>query len=136
MKNIGIWLDSNKAYIVRIQNGKETFERIPSNIEHYHVHGGSGTRFKNGPQDVIQDSKYLERKKHQFKRYFKTIISLIKEANRIVIYGPAETFKMFKTELENNYSEINSKVLNVEKADSMTNNQIKSLIRDYYKRID
>ena len=133
MKNIGIWLDSDKAYILSIVNGKETFKKIPSNIEHFHVYGGSGSRFKGGPQDVIQDRKYLERKNRQFKRYFKTITSNIEEANKIAIFGPAEAFKMFKRELEKNYSEIESKVLIVERSDSMTNNQIKSLIRDYFK---
>ena len=134
MKNIGIWLDSDKAYIVSIENGKETFARIPSNIEHFHVYGGSGTRFKGGPQDVIQDSKYLERKNQQFKRYFKKITSILEQADKIAIFGPAETFIMFKRELEKNYSELDSKVSIVERADSMTNNQIKRLIRDYFRR--
>jgi hypothetical protein len=71
MINIGIWLDKNKAFIVTLTNEIEVFETIISNVENFHIHGGSGTRFKGGPQDVVQDSKYLEREKHKFKVYFK-----------------------------------------------------------------
>ncbi len=134
MKNLGIWLDKEKAHIITIENENEAFETIYSEIENYHVSGGSGTRFKGGPQDVVQDSKYLNREKQQLKAYFKTIVPHLKESNKIVIFGPAETFQKFKKELEESYTGINAKVINVERVDSMTNNQIKALIRDYFKK--
>jgi len=96
MKNIGIWMDREKAHI-------------------------------------IQDSKYLEREKHQFKKYFKTITSYIKNGDNIVIYGPAEAGEKLHKELKENYKEISKKITDVMKADSMTENQTKALIRDYFK---
>jgi hypothetical protein len=57
MKNIGIWLDKEKAHIVTIENKKETIETILSEVENFRIHGGSGTRLKGGPQDVVQDSR-------------------------------------------------------------------------------
>ncbi|WP_299157821.1 hypothetical protein [uncultured Tenacibaculum sp.] len=132
MKNIGIWLDKEKAFIITIEGDKETMEKIPSNIENYHIHGGSGTRFKGGPQDVVQDSKYLEREKHQTKNYFKELASKVKEASALAIFGPAETYENFKKELEVYYQEINKKIKAVKKVDSMTNNQVKALVRDFF----
>ena len=132
MKNIGIWLDKDKAYIVKLSNGSEQLETVTSNVEHYHVHGGSGTRLKGGPQDVVQDSRYLEREKHQLRNYFKEIASLISEAKAIAIFGPAETRIKFKKELEEHYRNLNEKVVHFAKADSMTENQIKALIRNYF----
>lgn len=132
MKNSGIWLDKEKAHIITFENEKETFETIYSEVENYHVSGGSGTKFKGGPQDVVQDSKYLNREKQQFKTYFKNIIPHIKQSNKIVILGPAETFQKFRKELEENYTGINARVINIERTDSMTNNQIKALVRDYF----
>lgn len=134
MKKTGIWLDKEKAHIVTIDNEKETFITIKSEVENYHISGGSGTKFKGGPQDVVQDSKYLERKKHQLKAYFKSIIPHIKQSNKIAVFGPAETFQKFKKELEENYAGINAKVVNIKRADSMTNNQIKALVRNYFKK--
>jgi len=133
MKNTGIWMDKEKAYIIDIKENNEDMITIFSEIEDYRIHGGSGTRFKGGPQDVVQDSKYLEREKNQFKAYFKKIIPHIENADMIVIYGPAEAGKKFNKELAENYKDIGNKVKAVIKADSMTENQIKALIRDYFK---
>ncbi|ARV15840.1 hypothetical protein [Polaribacter sp. SA4-12] len=133
MKNIGIWLDKDKALIFKLTDDMEVFETIISNIENFHIHGGSGTRFKGGPQDVIQDSKYLEREKHQFKAYFKEIALEIENADGILIFGPAEAKDKLKKELEDSYKDINAKVKAVQIADSMTDNQVKAWVRDFFK---
>ena len=132
MKNIGIWLDKEKAHIVTIENGKELLITIPSNIENYHVYGGSGTRFKGGPQDVVQDSKYLEREKHQFKAYFKDIVNSIKNAHALAIFGPAETYKKFEKELCKNYPKLNSKIKGIQRMNSRTENQTIASVRDFF----
>lgn len=134
MKNTGIWLDKTKAIIVNLENGNETMSSISSDIEHFKISGGSGTKFKGGPQDVVQDSKYLEREKHQFKAYFKNIVSEIENSDAIVVFGPAATNKKFKKELKEHYQELNAKVQDVIKVDSMTDNQIKSLVIDFFKK--
>ena len=132
MKNTGIWLDKDKALITTIENGIETLKTITSNIEHYRIKGGSGTRFKGGPQDVVQDSKYLEREKHQFREYFKNIVSAIKETDALVIFGPAETNEKFSKELQENYKSLSTKVKDVKKADSMTENQVKAWVKNFF----
>ncbi len=132
MKNIGIWLDKEKAHLVTLSKDTEQFETIYSEVENYHVHGGSGTRLKGGPQDVVQDSRYLEREKHQLKTYFKELAQRIKEADGIALFGPAETQRKFKKELQENYKTIDNKVKTVEVVDSMTDNQVKALVRDFF----
>lgn len=133
MKKIGIWLDKKKALIVKLENGKENFITIKSNVEDYRISGGSGTRFKGGPQDVVQDSKYLEREKHQLKNYFKEIASNLYGANEIVLFGPAGTNEKFNKELKKKYKDISTKVKDVKKADSMTSNQVVALVKKYFK---
>ncbi|SEL09817.1 hypothetical protein SAMN04487910_1711 [Aquimarina amphilecti] len=134
MKNIGIWMDKEKAYIINVKENNEEMTTIFSEIEDYRIHGGSGTKMKGGPQDVVQDSKFLEREKHQFKSYFKKIIPIIKDSDSIVIYGPAEAGEKFKKELDENYNDLSKKVNAVIKSDSLTENQTKALIRDYFKK--
>jgi len=133
MKQIGIWLDKEKAYIVSLENENETFQTVSSNIEHYNIHGGSGTRLKGGPQDVVQDSKYLEREKQQLKQYFKAIAFHLKDTNALVIFGPADTNEKFSKELSENYKSLSEKIKDVKKADSMSDNQVKALVRDFFK---
>lgn len=134
MKNIGIWLDKEKAFIVTIKENTEHIEKVLSNIENFRISGGSGTKLKGGPQDVVQDSKYLEREKHQTKNYFDTLAAKMKSADAIAIFGPAETYSRFKKELENSYHELNTKVKAVKNVDSMTNNQVKALVRDFFSK--
>jgi len=133
MKNTGIWLDKAKALIVTIENGKESINTIMSNLEDYNIHGGSGTRFKGGPQDVVQDNRYLEREKNQLKDYFKNIVSEIKNTDTLVIFGPAEANEKFAKELQENYKDLSAKVIAVKKADSMTDNQVKAWVREFFK---
>lgn len=133
MKHAGIWIDKDKAHIVTIDNGKENFSTIQSEIEHFKAKGGSGQRFKSGPQDVIKDSTFLEREKQQFKQYFKNIANAIKDNDALVILGPALTGQKFKKELSEGYKKLDTKVKDVVKTDSMTNNQVIAWVRDYFK---
>lgn len=132
MKNLGIWLDKKNARIISLENEKEVMDTIVSEVEDYRIHGGSGTKFKGGPQDVVQDSKYLEREKHQLKAYFKEIASKMKDAKAIVIFGPAQTKEKLRKELQENYKDLNVKVKAVKSADSMTDNQMKAFVRDFF----
>ena len=132
MKNTGIWLDKDKALLVTIDNGVETFNTITSNMEHYNIRGGSGTRQKGGPQDVVQDRKYLEREKQQLKKYFKAIATHVDDTNALVIFGPADTNEKFSKELHENYKSLSAKIKGIKKADSMSDNQVKALVRDFF----
>lgn len=67
MKQIGIWLDKQEANVVVLNNGKESMFTIPSELDFFNPKGGARSKTKWGPQDVVQDSKYLEREKHQLK---------------------------------------------------------------------
>lgn len=137
MKNIGIWIDKEKAHVISLENNKEDFITLESEIENYHPGGGSGskgTRNRWGPQDVVQDSKYLEREKHQLKNYFKKVAEEISDADAIVIFGPSDTNLKLKQTLSANYKQLAKKVMAVEKADSMTNNQLKAFVKNYFKK--
>lgn len=132
MKKTGIWLDKKKALIVTIKDGKESLKTILSNVEDYHVHGGSGTRQKGGPQDVVQDSKYLEREKHQLKQYFTDVVNYLNNTEELAIFGPAETFLKLQKHIETHHKWLIDKIKTVQRVDSMTNNQIKALVRNFY----
>lgn len=132
MKNLGIWIDKRKAVILSLENGKEQSSTVFSNIEDFNIKGGSGTKFKGGPQDVVQDSKYLEREKHQTKAFFKEVVGVVKDADAIVIFGPAQMGNRFYEELNKNYNSVYSKVKSIEPADSMTDKQIAAWVRSYF----
>jgi len=133
MKKTGVWLDQKKALIVNLEHSKESLITVKSNVEDYHISGGSGSRFKGGPQDVVQDSKYLERKKHQLQNYFRELASNLNESDKIVLFGPAGTNEKFYKILQKKFKPISEKVSDVKKTDSMTSNQIVALVKKYFK---
>lgn len=132
MKQTGIWIDRKQAKIVSIVEGKEQFYTVESEVEDFHVKGGSGTSLKGGPQDVVQDRKYLERQKHQLSHFFSRIIPYISNTDEIVIAGPAQTSIQLKTELSAKHPLIHEKVISIEKADSMTDKQFVAWVKDCF----
>jgi len=133
MKKTGIWLDKDKALIVTLENNRQSLRTVPSKVEHFHVHGGFGIRYSGGCQDVVQDSKYMEREKYQLNRYFKTIVSKIKDTDAFVIFGPGETREKFQKAINENYKDLSGKLIKSAKTDSMTNNQVKAWVRNFFK---
>jgi len=129
----GVWLDKEKAHIIVIHNGQVSFTTVLSNVENFRISGGSGSKLKGGPQDVVQDSKYLEREKHQLRKYFEDIISRIEDSKAIVIFGPAETGARFYKELSTNHKNLSTQIKDVAKADSMTKRQIVAWVKDFFK---
>lgn len=134
MKKTGIWIDKEKAHIVTIENEREKLTTITSEVENYHVGGGSKSKSPWGPQQVVHDSKYTDREKHQLKNYFNDIIKIIKNADEIVIFGPAKTNVKLEKEIIKNHKSLAEKIKKVEKSDSMTNNQFIALVKDFYKK--
>ena len=130
MKKVGIWLDKEKALIVKLNKEEEGFVTIKSDIEHYSI---KANKESGGASEVTSDNKFLEREKHQYKEYFKNIISEINTSDALVIYGPAETYVKFRKLLQENYNNINAKVKGMYKADSMTKNQTIALVKDFFK---
>lgn len=133
MKNIGIWLDSKKAYIVRVSDNNDSLEKVDSQIDIYNRTSTGGSRIKwGGTQDITHEKNYLEKEKHQFKKYFKTIVDTISDVESLALFGPADINEKLKKELMDNYPSIGNKIVSVKKADSMTENETRALIRDFF----
>lgn len=133
MSKIGIWLDKKTAYIVTLKNGDvSVLETVESELEFFNPRGGSRSKTRWGPQQVVQDSRYLEREKHQLKRYFQAIIDKVKDADTMVIFGPGQTTQKLKKEIDNHHPEVAGRIAKVEKANSMSDNQIIAWVRNFY----
>lgn len=130
----GVWLDSSKAIIVTLNNDKEQLITVKSNIENkiYHDKEGDKGSFM-GSRHINNESKFNNRKNYQTEQFIKTILQKIKNSDEIYLFGPAELKLRIKHEFENDPS-IASRLLAVEPADSMTNNQIVSKVRDFFSK--
>ncbi|OEK01014.1 hypothetical protein BFP97_05590 [Roseivirga sp. 4D4] len=129
----GIWLDFDQAFIYHLQKGKNDFVIVDSEVEHFHLVGGSGSSTPYGPQEAVSEKKHLERRKHQTKNYYDRIQAHLKGSLEVMITGPAEA----KVGLLNHLDKANDRTFNIHpigRADKMTTNQIKAAIRDFYKQ--
>lgn len=127
---IGLWIDGDQAYI--IDHVHDNIMRFESGMDHYHLKGGSRSKTPYGPQQVVSESKFLEKKKHQAKEFFENIGKLIEGASSIAVFGPASMKNEFADWAENSH-EFKGKIVGVNTADSMTENQMKALVREFYE---
>ncbi|TVZ27568.1 hypothetical protein JM83_2617 [Gillisia sp. Hel_I_86] len=134
MKRAGIWIDRKKAIIITLENRGTKIEKVVSKVENTDSDFSGLKDFdKSGALEIVKDRKVLEIKKHAIKNYFKQIVSYLEDLDSIVIYGPADMPLIFNKELETNYPKLHKNVIDVLKADSMTENQIKAMVSNYYK---
>ena len=71
-KQTGIWIDSTKAVIVTLNDGKEFICEIQSDLENkvYHDKEGDKGSFQ-GNQHINSDKTFEERRKHQMNNFLK-----------------------------------------------------------------
>jgi hypothetical protein len=136
MTNIGIWIDKEKAHLVTLNGNEIGFKTLQSELEHYHPKGGSRSRTKwGGTQDVVKESTYMEREKQQLKKFFAKVAQELLHVDAIAIFGPSDTPDKLQQELSQNYKALHTKLKSVVKCDSMTENQVKAMVKDYFKTV-
>ncbi len=139
MKNIGVWIDFHKAYVIHVNGNEAEYVRIDSDVETRQREPGEGdsqTRFQGafGTQFVDHERSKEARLNNQIREYFHRLAAEISDADNIYIFGPAEAKVQFKKHVDNNH-ELSQKILAVVTADSMTENQMKAQVRDFYNNM-
>jgi hypothetical protein len=132
-KEVGLWIDHRKTVIVAIENDVEVIRNIKSNMEK-HVRFSSGTHSKahNNTQGSTAEDVRDRQFDNSLDNYYKGIISLIRDADSIWIFGPGEA----KVELESllKHENLGEHIVGVETVDKMTDNQIAAKVRDRFLR--
>ena len=132
-REVGLWIDHRKAVVVTIENEVEVTREIKSNMEK-HVRFSSGTHSKADHDS--QGSAAEDMRDRQFGNhlndYYEGVISFIREADSIWIFGPGEG----KVELENRLKreDLGGRIVGVETVNKMTDNQIAAKVRDHFLR--
>lgn len=129
MKKVGIWLDTREALL--FWDGKSEVEKMTSDIDEGHVHGGYGGSTKHLPQDAVSDTKLTAYKEEQIKKYFDRVADAAGSANEIYILGPGEIRKRFGKHLTE-HTDLGMKVLANKALDSVTENQMWASFRSYF----
>lgn len=127
-REVGLWIDHRKAVIVTVENNVEVVREIKSNMEK-HVRFSSGTHSKD--PDTPQGSTAEDVRDRQFNdhlgRYYEGVVSLIREADAIWIFGPGEAKVELETYLK--HEGLGGRIVGVETVDKMTDRQISAKVR-------
>lgn len=122
---MGLWIDHRKAVIVSITEDQEEIKSITSDMEK-HVRF-SGEAQKNSEED-IRDRRFM----NHLNKYYGEVISIVKDAESILIVGPGEAKVEFKKQLENE-KQI-GRVIETGTAAKMTENQFAAKVRAYFSK--
>ena len=129
-KKVGLWIDHRKTVIVFLAGEEEEIKVIKSNVEKQ-IQRAAGSR-SGGPfesQAVPSDDRQQRKFTAHLNTYYNEIISCIRDAESILIFGPGEAKGELKQHLER--EGLGERIVGVETVDEMTNGQIAAKARQH-----
>lgn len=130
-KEVGLWIDHRKTVIVTFENEVEMTREIRSNMEP-HVRFATGKQGKapsDGKESTAEDMRDRQFDDH-LGRYYEGIISLIRTADSIWIFGPGEAKTELETRLKNDG--LGERIVGIETVDKLTDPQIVAKVRHHF----
>jgi len=128
-KKVGLWLDHRKAVVVVVADKGEEINLISSNIEK-HIRLSAHTKTSYGPNEIPADNKPERRFIAHLNIYYDEVISCIRDAESILIFGPGEAKGELKKHLER--EGLGGRIVGIETVDEMTDGQIAAKVKQYF----
>lgn len=130
-KNVGLWIDHRSARVVFPCDNENKIKLIESNLEKHekcYEENKANVPFPAElvPADDVRDRKFTQ----QLNVYYDEIISNIKDAKSVFIFGPGEAKIEFKKRLEKKHP--SQYTIFVEPADKMTDHQIVAKVKNHF----
>ena len=130
-KEVGLWVDHRKAVIVTIKNGVAVTREFDSDMEkHVRFSGGSDSSDSGDSHGSNAEDQRDRKFGDHLNQYYDGIISLIRDAESIWIFGPGEA----KAELENRLkkADLGARIVGIYPVDKMTTPQIIAKVQSHY----
>jgi hypothetical protein len=128
----GLWIDHRKAVIVAITDKGEEVKEILSGVEkQLGRFEGERSTTSYPAQLVPADNSQQRDFTGQLDKYYDEVISQLRDAELILIFGPGEAKGELVKRIES--SRLSGYVAGVETADKMTDRQIAAKVRSYLK---
>jgi stalled ribosome rescue protein Dom34 len=130
-RKVGLWIDHRNAIIVFLAGEEEEIQLVRSNVEKQKQRA-AGSR-SGGPfesQAVPSDDRQQRAFTGHLKTYYSEVISWIRDAESILIFGPGESKGELKKHLER--EGLGGRIVGIETTDKMTDPQIAAKVRQYF----
>jgi hypothetical protein len=130
-KNIGVWLDKEKAYVISVNGGKHHIEKVESQVEsRVRYQGETKSYSRIGGAFFNPSKKKTKREKHQLHEYLADLSGKLSNAENILIFGPADVKnELRKVLIKRKYKP----AIHMESAEQMTENQMVAKVKDYFR---
>ena len=124
-KKTGIWIDQEKAFLIRLEDDKEpVIEKIKSDVEsRVRTKGEVKVYARFGNAFIGDQEKKQRRQRHERKHYFDEIISRVGDDDYLFLFGPGKGKEELKNAIEKEHS-MRAKLLAFETTDRLTKNQL------------
>jgi stalled ribosome rescue protein Dom34 len=130
-RKVGLWIDHRKAVIVFLAGEEEEMKRVRSSVEKQ-IRRAAASR-SGGPfesQAVQSDDRQQRAFTKHLNTYYNEVISCIRDADSILIFGPGEAKGELKKHLE--HQRLGERIVGIETTDKMTDPQITAKVRQYF----
>src|SRR4030042_1676511 len=130
-RKVGLWIDHRKAVIVFLAGEEEEIKLVRSNVEKQ-IRRAAGSH-SGGPfesQAVQSDGRQHRALTKHLNTYYNEVISCIRDAESILIFGPGEAKDELKKHLERDG--LGGLIVGVETVDEITDPQIAAKARQHF----
>jgi len=128
---VGLWVDRKKAVVVSISQKGEEVKVLNSSLEKYfQPSGGNNCNNDYGRKDFPAYDIIERDLDAHLKNFFDGIISLIRDADQILIFGPGLAKTKLKKRIE--AGRFMTHDVKVESADKMSINEIRERVWNHY----
>ena len=130
-RKVGLWIDHRKAVIVFLTGEEEEIKLVKSNVEKQ-IRRADPLRSRGRADSLVipaDDRQQREFTEH-LNIYYNEVISCIRDAESILIFGPGESKGEFKKHLER--EGLGGRIVGIETTDKMTEPQIAAKVRQYF----
>lgn len=129
---VGLWIDHHKTVMVTLVNESEEIREIRSNVEkHTSLAGVVPANKVNlslmSTAEDVGDRRFA----NHLNGYFDGVVSLLRNADSIWIFGPGEAKVELQKRLER--QDLGDRIVRVETMEKMTNRQIAAKVRQQYR---
>jgi hypothetical protein len=126
----GLWIDHKKAVIVVVTAKGEEIKLIISKVEKQPGRTGGVRTTTPYEQQVLADDSLERVFKGHLNVYYDAVISCIRDAGAILIFGPGEAKGELKKRIKKN--KLKGRIAGIETVDKMTHRQIAARVRQYF----
>ncbi len=130
--NVGVWIDHRKAVVVVVTEEGEDIGLIISKVEEQlRRSGDSPLKGSYDAHSVPADNSRQRALTQHLNIYYDAVITCIREAEAILIFGPGEAKNELEKRLEK--SNLGGLIAGIETADKMTDKEIAAKVRKRFR---